>query len=383
MNWDWEKLDHQRKRQAGPLPDFEDLGKKFSRLRETRLPGGGKIIAGALLLLWLLSGIYIVEPDEVGVVTRFGAFAYQTAPGPHYHIPFPIESALTPKVTSVRRVEIGFRSMIRTPSGQGQGRTVPEESLMLTGDENIVDVQFIVQYQIKDAVSYLFNVAEPDKAVKDAAEAAMREVIGDTTIDAALTTGKLQIQNETMELIQAILDRYKSGIRVAAVQLQNVHPPADVSDSFKDVASAREDKNRYINEADAYRNDILPKTRGQAAAIVQAAEAHRESVVRHAKGEASRFLAVLTEYNKAKDVTRTRLYLESMETILSNPHLEKVLLSDEALKKSIPYLPLSEMRPEAPKPEAAPPAPQTMGQPTPQQGARHQEPGVSAGRARQ
>lgn len=325
------------------MPDFDDLGKQFGKLKELKVPGG-KIIAGIVVLLWLLSGIYIVDPDEAGVVTRFGAYSYQTPPGPHYHIPFPIESALTPKVTQLRRVEIGYRTL---SSHQGQTRAVPEESLMLTGDENIVDAQFIVQYQIKDPVAYLFNITEPDKAVKDAAEAAMREVIGDSTIDAALTTGKLAIQNETMELIQVILDRYKAGIRVAAVQLQNVHPPADVSDSFKDVASAREDKNRYINEADGYRNDILPKTRGQAASITQAAQAYRESVVRHALGEASRFLSVLTEYNKAKDVTRTRMYLEAMEAILANPVAEKVILSDDALKKSVPYLPLSEIRPGA------------------------------------
>jgi modulator of FtsH protease HflK len=349
MNWDWEKLDQQRKRQAGPLPDFDDLGKHFGKLKEFKLPGG-KIIAGILVVLWALSGVYIVDPDEAGVVTRFGAFAYQTLPGPHYHIPFPIESAMTPKVTQVRRVEIGYRTVGQAQPQQGQIRIVPEESLMLTGDENIVDVQFIVQYQIKDAVAYLFNIVNPDKAVKDAAEAAMREVIGDSTIDAGLTTGKLQIQNETKDLIQVILDRYKSGIRVAAVQLQNVHPPTEVSDSFKDVASAREDKNRYINEADGYRNDILPKTRGQAAAIVQAAQAYRESVVRHAMGEAGRFLSVVGEYNKAKDVTRTRLYIEAMETLLSNPQMEKILLSDEALKKSVPYLPLSEMKPGVDRP---------------------------------
>lgn len=367
MNWDWEKLDNQRRRQAGPMPDFDDLGKQFGKLREMKIPGG-KIIAAIVVVLWLLSGVYIVDPDEAGVVTRFGAYAYQTTPGPHYHMPFPIESALTPKVTQLRRVEIGYRTLL---AQQGQTRAVPEESLMLTGDENIVDAQFIVQYQIKDPVAYLFNITDPDKAVKDAAEAAMREVIGDSTIDAALTTGKLVIQNETMDLIQTILDRYKAGIRVAAVQLQNVHPPADVSDSFKDVASAREDKNRYINEADGYRNDILPKTRGQAASILQAAQAYRESVVRHAQGESARFLSVVAEYNKAKDVTRTRLYLEALESLLSNPHTEKVVLSDEALKKALPLLPLAGMagadkaaeKPADKAPEMQPAAPQGRAKP--------------------
>ena len=345
MNWDWEKLQEQRQRQSGGPsgPNLGDIQNYFKRFRGPKAPGA-KFVVLAVLILWALSGIYIVDPDEVGVVKRFGKYEYQTGPGPHYHLPYPIESALTPKVTQVRRVEVGYRSVGRSSTfQQGQIRIVPEESLMLTGDENIVDVQFIVQYQIKDAEAYLFNISEPEKSIKDAAEAAMREVIGSNKIDAALTTGKLEIQNETLDLIQKILDSYKAGIRVVTVQLQNVHPPNEVIDAFKDVASAREDKNRYINEADAYRNDIIPKTRGQAAVIINKAEAYKEAVVRKAQGESARFLDVLAEYNKAKDVTRARMRIETMERVLSDPNLEKVIISPEALKSSVPYLPLGQV----------------------------------------
>lgn len=213
---------------------------------------------------------------------------------------------------------------------------------MLTGDENIVDVQFIVQYQIKDPVEYLFEVSNQAKTIQDAAEAAMREIIGKTNIELALTTGKLQIQTETRALLQSIIDRYRLGINVLAVQLQNVHPPNEVVDAFKDVASAREDKSRYINEAEAYRNDILPKARGQAAVILKKSEAYKEMKVREAEGKAKRFMAVYNEYQKAKDITVKRLYLETMENILSNPGVKKVILSGDAAKNALPFLSLDE-----------------------------------------
>ena len=282
-----------------------------------------------------------MEPDEVGVVTRFGKYVSTTGPGPHYHLPVPIEAVMRPKVTQIRRVEVGFRSYGSSRSfTQGQSKTVPEESLMLTGDENIVDVQFIVQYQIKDPVEYLFEVSSQAKTIQDAAEAAMREIIGKTKIELALTTGKLQIQTETRNLLQSIVDKYKLGVSVLAVQLQNVHPPNEVVDAFKDVASAREDKSRYINEAEAYRNDILPKARGQAAVILNRAEAYKATKVRVAEGDAKRFLAVYKEYSKAKDITVKRLYLETMEKILSDPDVKKVILSDTAAKKALPFLSL-------------------------------------------
>lgn len=348
MNWDWEKLQKQRQGNSGggTPPGFDDFNEQLKKFKNFRLPGG-KFLFLAVALLWLLSGIYIVEPDEVGVVKRFGEFSRVTTPGPHYHIPYPVESVLTPKVTQIRRIEIGFRSMTRNrsvPFRQGQERGVPDESLMLTGDENIVSLQFIVQYLIKDAQEYLFNVKDVEGTIKNAASAAMREVIGKSKIDDALTTGKQEIQASTRELMQGILDSYKSGISIVAVQLQNVHPPDQVVDAFKDVASAREDKSRLINEAEAYQNDILPKARGQAARIVNAAEAYKQAKIRQSKGDASKFLSVLKEYDKAKDITKQRLYLETMEEILSNPEAEKLILSNEALKKSVPYLPLDRLQ---------------------------------------
>jgi len=342
MNWDWEKLQDKRQRQFGTGPDFKNLGDEFKKITDfnLRIPGGPKLILIIVGLLWLASGIYIVEPNEVGVVQRFGAYDRTTGPGPHYHIPFPVESVQTPRVTDIQRAEIGFKTIGTQQSGAFQYKAVPEEALMLTGDENIIDVQFIVQYQIGDPAEWLFRIQNPRETVKAAAEAAMREVIGNKTIDSALTTGKLEIQNTTKELLQSILDRYNAGVKVVAVQLQDVHPPRDVMDAFKDVASALEDKNRVINEADAYSNDILPKARGQAAAMINDAQAYKESVVRKAKGEAARFLAILAEYDKAKDITRERMMIEAMEEIFSNPDLEKTILSDDALKQAVPYLPL-------------------------------------------
>jgi membrane protease subunit HflK len=348
MNWDWEKLQEQQRRQRGPgqgPPDLGDIADKFKSLKGLRLPPG-RILALIVAALWILSGIYIVEPDEIGVVQRFGAFDRTAGPGPHYHIPFPVESVTTPKVTRIQRMEFGFRTVGRQGDSQAATRPVPEESLMLTGDENIVDVQFTVQFVIKEPVDYLFNVADPVGAVRGSAEAAMREVMGKSKIDAALTSGKDEIQVQTRDLMQDILDRYKAGIKVVAVQMQYVHPPSEVIEAFKDVASAREDKSRFINEADAYRNDILPKARGQAAVITNEAEAYRESVVRKAQGETSRFLAVLTEYNKARDVTRQRLYLETMQRVLGNPATEKLVLTDKALERAVPYLPLPALEPK-------------------------------------
>ncbi|GAU08037.1 FtsH protease activity modulator HflK [Desulfoplanes formicivorans] len=349
MSWDWEKLQEQKQRnQPGRTPDLGNLEDKIKQIWQMKFPGM-KFVVAIVVLLWLASGIYIVEPDEVGVVQRFGAYARTTPPGPHYHLPVPLESVQTPKVTQVRRIEIGFRS----GGGQrgyvaGQNRSFPEEALMLTGDENIVNVQFIVQYQIKNAQDYLFNISQPQKTVKDAAEAAMRKVIGHNKIDNALTTGKFAIQNDTKQLLQTILDHYTSGINIVAVQLQDVHPPKEVSDAFKDVASAKEDKSRFINEAEAYRNDLIPKTRGEVASIVNQAEAYKQTVINKAEGDSSRFLAVLREYKKAKDITKKRLYLETMESILSQPSVQKVILSSEALGKAVPYLPLDRLGEPAP-----------------------------------
>lgn len=342
MNWDWEKLQEKRQRQSGSLPgpDLGDLNEKVKQFRQMNLPGW-RIIVLVVLALWLGSGIYIVEPDEVGVVKRFGAYDRTTEPGPHYRLPYPFESVLTPQVTKIQRLEVGFRGSTAFTVGTGTPiRLVPEESLMLTGDENIVDVQFIVQFMIENAQDYLFNVANQDKTVKDAAEAAMREVIGYNKIDSALTDDKLTIQNDTRDLLQKILNSYQLGIRVVAVQLQDVHPPKQVIDSFKDVASAKEDKSRFINEAEAYENDLIPRTRGEAASIINQAQAYKESKILQSKGDSDRFLFVLEEYRKAKDITKKRIYLETMEEVLSRPEVEKIIISRDSMENVFPYLPL-------------------------------------------
>lgn len=345
MNWDWEKLQERKQRQGPsggggrpPGPDFSELGEKFKRFKDMKFPGG-KLLIALVVVLWLLSGIYIVAPDEVGVVQRFGAFSRITESGPHYHLPYPIEKVQTPKVTQIKRTEIGFRSPA-TKSSLSSSRLVPEESLMLTGDENIVNVLFIVQYKIKDAREYLFNIAQPQKTVHDAAEAAMREVVGYNKIDSVLTTRKAEIQNDTRELLQEILDRYKAGIHVSTVQLQDVHPPDPVVDSFKDVASAKEDKIKFINEAQAYVNDLLPTTRGEVASILNKAEGYRQTVVQDAQGQSSKFLAVWNAYKEAPQVTRKRIYLDTMQEVFSRPGVRKLILSEEAMRGSIPYLPL-------------------------------------------
>ena len=276
-------------------------------------------IFGIALIFWLFTGVYTVGPDEVGVVQRFGKYDRTVQSGLNYHMPFPIETVKTPKVTEVKRIEVGFRTV-----GKNQYRTVERESLMLTGDENIVDAELIVQYKIKDPLNYLFNFIGPELTMREASEASLRTVVGRHNIDEALTSGKLMIQEETKELLQTILDKYETGVQVVAVQLQDVSPPKQVIDSFKDVASAKEDKNRMINEAEGYRNDVIPKARGEAQAMIREAEGFREARISRAEGDVAKFKAILKEYSKAKDVTRERLYLEAMEEIL--PGLEKYIV---------------------------------------------------------
>ena len=275
-----------------------------------------------ILVIWLLTGIYVVGPDEVGVVRTFGEFTRVTQSGLNWKFPSPIETANTPKVTEVKRIEFGFRSL-----KNGQYRTVEKESLMLTGDENIVDAEMIVQYKIKDPVKYLFNIVEPELTVREAAEASLRTVVGRNKIDETLTTGKFTIQEETKEQVQSILDKYESGIHIVAVQLQDVSPPKEVIGAFKDVASAKEDKNRMINQAEGYRNDVIPKARGEAEAMIRDAEGFKESRIKRAEGDATKFSTILKEYKKAKSITEKRLYLETMEKVL--PGIDKIIIPDK------------------------------------------------------
>ena len=282
---------------------------------------GALPILGIALVLWLLTGIYVVGPDEVGVVQTFGKYSRASQSGLNYHFPYPIETVKTPKVTEVKRIEIGFRSV-----GKNQYQTVERESLMLTGDENIVDAEMIVQYKIKDPEAYSFNFIKPELTVREASEASLRTVVGRHNIDEALTSGKFMIQEETKELVQSILDKYKTGIIVVAVQLQDVSPPQQVIAAFKDVASAKEDKNKMVNQAEGYRNDIIPKARGEAQSMIREAEGYKKARIARAEGDVAKFSAVLKEYRKAKGVTETRMYLETMEEIL--PKIQKIIIPD-------------------------------------------------------
>jgi len=288
--------------------------------REVKIPVLGIFPMIAIgLVLWLLTGTYIVGPDEVGVVQTFGKHSRISQSGLNYHLPYPIETVQTPKVTEVKRVEIGFRTM-----GKNQFRTIGKESLMLTGDENIVDAELIVQYKIKDPVAYTFNFVKPEQTVREAAEATLRTIIGRHKIDEALTAGKFMIQEESKFLLQSILDKYETGIFVVAVQLQDVSPPKQVIAAFKDVASAKEDKNRMINQAEGYRNNVIPKARGEAQAMIREAEGFRVARIARAEGDVAKFNAMLVEYKKGKDVTRKRMYLETMEEVL--PNIEKYIV---------------------------------------------------------
>jgi membrane protease subunit HflK len=279
-------------------------------------------LLGLAVAFWLLTGIYMVGPDEVGVIRTFGAYTHQTQPGLNWHYPYPIQTVKTPKVTEVKRIEIGFRT-----TRNGQYRTVEKESLMLTGDANIVDAELIVQYRIKEPENYLFKIVEPELTVREASEASLRTIVGMNNIDETLTTGKFRIQEEAKKQIQAILDKYQSGIQVVAAQLQDVSPPKQVIAAFKDVASAKEDKNRLINQAEGYRNDVIPKARGEAEAMIRGAEGFKESRIKRAEGDVAKVNTVLKEYRKAKDITRERLYLETMEKVL--PGIEKVIVPDK------------------------------------------------------
>ena len=279
-------------------------------------------LMGIALAFWLFTGVYMVGPDEIGVVRTFGEYTRVAQSGLNYHFPYPIEQVNTPAVTEVKRIEIGFRTL-----RNGQYRSVEKESLMLTGDENIVDAEMIVQYKIKDPVAYLFNIMAPELTVRTAAEASLRTVVGRNKIDETLTTGKFKIQEETKSQLQAILDKYESGIHVVAVQLQDVSPPKEVIGAFKDVASAKEDKNRMINQAEGYRNDVIPKARGEAEAMIRDAEGFREARIKRSEGDAEKFTTILKEYRKAKNITRKRLYLETMEKVL--PGIEKIVVPDK------------------------------------------------------
>ena len=335
----------------GPTPpDIDKLIRNIQEKIKKFLPGGAStgnkpIFFGliVLIIIWALTGLYRVLPDEQGVVLRFGKFVSTTQPGLNYHIPYPIENVFTPKVTKVNRMDIGFRSGSETGFSSGGGvADVPEESLMLTGDENIVNIDFSVFWVIKDAGKFLFKIQDPQGTVKAASETAMREVIAKSKIQPILTEGRSKIEIETQEIIQNILDEYESGIQITQVQTQKADPPDQVIDAFRDVQAARADMERSKNEAEAYRNDVIPRSRGEAAKILQAAEAYKKEVVAKAEGEASRFISIHNEYAQAKEVTQERMYLETMEKVMAD--IDKVIIDKNAGSGVVPYLPLPELK---------------------------------------
>ncbi|MGA9868700.1 MAG: FtsH protease activity modulator HflK [Acetobacteraceae bacterium] len=322
--------------------------------------GRGLALLGiAVLALWVASGLYRVEPDQEGVVLRFGAFTRLTPPGLNYHLPWPIEAVETPAVTRVNRIEIGYRSG-ETGSGdvpteaatsREAGHDVAQESLMLTGDENIVDVNVAVLWRIDNVVDFLFNTRDPRTTIKSVVESSLREVMGRTPIQPALGPLRAQIADDVMKQTQKILDSYKAGVRIVQVLPQKVDPPAAVIESFRDVQRANTDAERLRNQAESYANNIVPRAHGEAARIVAIAEGDRQAAIARATGEAKRFESVLTAYQAAKDVTMKRLYLDTMQDVLS--HTQSVVLDDK-LRGVLPFLSLA---PEATPPKATPPKP--------------------------
>jgi modulator of FtsH protease HflK len=348
--------------QSGPTPpDLEEFLRRSQDKLRTVLPGnlGGKglsLIVLAAIVIWGLSGFFRVDPDELGVVLRLGKFVREVPPGLNYHLPYPIESVLTPKALRVNKIDIGMRVVEDLRRGSTI-RDVPEESLMLTGDENIVDVDFSVLWKVKlnGVGDYLFNIQQPEGTVKAVAESAMREVVGRSNIQPILTGARQNIETAVQELMQTTLDHYGAGIQITQVQLQKVDPPSQVIDSFRDVQAARADLERAQNEAQTYANRVVPEARGKAAQITQAAEAYREQTVAEAKGGSSRFNQVYDQYKKAPEVTRQRMYLETMERLFSGT--DKIIVDSGGQGGVVPYLPLNELA----RPRTAPPAPPATG----------------------
>ena len=322
-----------------------DSGKGSSGGPMAFLTGGrGLALLGvAVAVLWLASGLYRVQPDEQGVVLRFGAYNRTDLPGLNYHWPWPVESVLRPAVTRINRTEIGYRTSSgdnRMETGRdATGRDVLAESLMLTGDENIIDIDFAVFWRIRDASAFLFNTRNPQATVRSVAESTMREVIGRTPIQPALTELRAKIETDVLRETQAILDQYGAGVEVTQVQLQKVDPPAAVVESFRDVQRANTDAERMRNEAQAYQNDIVPRARGEAARITAEAEGARQASIAEATGQTQRFLSVLSAYKQAREVTMQRMYLETMQEILGH---SPTLVIDEKFKGLMPLLPLAD-----------------------------------------
>ncbi|HXV12039.1 MAG TPA: FtsH protease activity modulator HflK [Burkholderiales bacterium] len=342
-----------RRPNQGP-PDLDELLREFNRKLNSlfgrrggggeeppggggggdvkRLGGGAGLLLGLIVIVWLASGFYIVYEGQRGVVLRFGKYVQTTMPGPRWHLPYPIESAEVVNVDQVRTVEVGYRNNVKSK--------VLKESLMLTDDENIVDVQFAVQYILKSPTDFLFNSRAPDESVLQAAETAIREIVGKSSMDFVVFEGRAEVAARAHKLMQEILDRYGTGINISKVTMQNAQPPEQVQAAFDDAVKAGQDRERQKNEGQAYANDVIPKARGMAARLMQEAEGYRQRVIERAEGDAARFGQVLAEYNKAPQVTRERLYLEAMQEIMNNTN--KVLI-DQKSGSSLMYLPLDKI----------------------------------------
>ncbi|WP_417669863.1 FtsH protease activity modulator HflK [Roseibium sp.] len=334
-------------------PDLEELLKRTQDRMKTVLPGGGGgglgalgvlLVIGAVAVVWMFTGLYRVEQGEVGVELVLGEVTDQTAPGLNYNWPYPVGEVYKPQVERQRELTVGVEEIIRGSSIST--RDVPQESLMLTGDENIVDVGFKVQWRIKNTregiANFLFNIQNPEGTVKAVAESAMREVVGSSNIDSILTENRVSIQNDVGDLMQETLDTYKAGIEITEVQMQKVDPPQQVIDSFRDVQAARADQERIQNEAQAYANRIVPEARGEAARVTEAASAYRDQTVAEATGQSQRFMQVYEQYRNAPDVTRERLYLETLEKVLGAN--SKIIIDNQSSGQGVlPYLPLNEL----------------------------------------
>ena len=345
------------KKNSGGPPDLDELWKNFNRRLndmfgkksggggdnppprigggfqgDFKIPGGVGLLIGLAVVVWLASGFYIIDAGERGVVLRFGKYAEATMPGPRWHFPYPVETVEVVNVEQVRTVEVGYSNNVKSK--------VLTEALMLTDDENIIDLQFSVQYLLKDPEDYLFNNRHPDQAVKHAAETAMREIVGKSKMDYVLYEGRAEIAVRATTLMQQILDRYKTGIQVSKLNMQNAQPPEQVQAAFDDAVKAGQDRERFKNEGESYANDVIPKARGVASRLLEEAQGYKERVVAQSEGEASRFKQVLAEYTKSPQVTRERLYQDTMQQVLSNT--TKVMVDDKQ-GGNLLYLPLDKL----------------------------------------
>lgn len=348
----WDDEDIRKTKPVNKNDLFNEHKQNFNNFLNRNLNGDFnniiKIIISVVVVMWLLSGVYIIQEGESALVLRFGKYVRTSYTGLNYHLPTPIEEVLIESTGKIRKVEIGFRSSAQKnfihnniiKSVANNPARIAEESLMLTGDENILDINFVVQWKISNLKDYAFNLSNPEEAVKSAAESSMREIIANTKLSVALTDGRSKIQHGAKDLLQNMLDAYNAGIEITALQMQKVDPPSEVTDAFRDVQTAKTDKERLINEAYAYRNDLLPRARGDAAAIVQDGMAYKTEIIEKAKGDVSRFNAIYVEYKKASDITKKRIYLETMENILQNANK---MVIDSQNSGMVPYLSLPKM----------------------------------------